>query len=237
LVVSRAINLFPYYKKQLEDLGFEGVEMTSEEKDSLNMLIGDKKPRLVIADSRFYQAATPFMLGQIRKLFPELRIAAVSLYEFPDSIAAWFIFHGVKSYVNLWDGYEEFYHAMKEVREGREYISPRVKEAIDRFREWPDTNNEATNRLMEILVLLCNGFTADSIGKELQLSRKTVYNHMDRLYAAFNAACRDEMVAKAWILHLVTEKDISFLDRRNEAAPLPEWAAAKQNIERRLYDY
>jgi DNA-binding NarL/FixJ family response regulator len=237
LIVSRAVKLFSHYKERLERLGFNNVEITGEEKDSLNMVINELKPRLVLIESAFYQTGTPLMMGRLLKRFPKLNIAAVSAYEFPDSIAAWFIFHGVKSYLNLWEGCEEFLRGIQMVREGREYISPHVKEVIDLFPEWPNTNIKATTRLMEILVLLCNGFTADSIGKELHLSRKTVYNDMDRLYAAFNVKCRDEMVAKAWELRLVTEKDMRFFDRRKEAAPLPEWAAAKIKMERREYAY
>jgi DNA-binding NarL/FixJ family response regulator len=175
LIVSRAVKLFPHYKKCLEEFGFKNVEITGEEKDSLNMVINELEPRFVLIESAFYQAATPLMMGQILKRFPKLNIAAISAYEYPDSIAAWFIFRGVKSYLNLLEGHEEFHHGLRMVLEGMEYISPQVKQMIDLFPEWPNTKNKATARLMEILVLLCNGFTAESIGKELHLSRKTVY--------------------------------------------------------------
>jgi DNA-binding NarL/FixJ family response regulator len=227
--VSRAIKLFPYYKKRLEDLGFRDVEATGEEKDSLNMVINELKPRLVLVGSGFYQAGTPGMMGQLLKWFPKLNIAAVSLYEYPAGIAAWFIFHGIRSYLDLWEGYEEFHRGLRMVREGREYISPGVQKAIDLFSEWPKTSNRMTARLMDVLILLCNGFAAESIGRILQLSRKTVYNDMDRLYETLNVSCRDELVAKAWALRLVTEKDMRFLDRRKEVA-LPEWAEAKRKM-------
>jgi DNA-binding NarL/FixJ family response regulator len=208
------------------------VEVTEEEKDSLNMVINEVKPRLVLMDSGFHHAGTPYMAGQILKRFPKLNIAAISAYEFPDSIAAWFIFYGIKSYLNLWEGMEEFCKGLQIVRQGGEYISPQLQKHIDLLSEWPKTNIEATMRLMEVLVLLCNGFTAESIGKELHLSRKTVYNDLDRLCAAFCVRNRYELVAKAWELQLVTEKDMRFLDRRMEPAPLPDWAAAKQKLGR-----
>jgi DNA-binding NarL/FixJ family response regulator len=235
LIVSRAVKLFPHYKKCLEEFGFKGVEITGEEKDSLNMVINELKPRFVLIESVFYQAAMPLMMGQLLKRFPKLNIVAISAYEYPDSIAAWFIFHGVKNYLNLLEGHEKFHRGLRLVREGGEYISPNVKEVIGMFPEWPNINIKVTARLMEILVRLCNGFTADSIGKELHLSRKIVYNNIDRLYDTFDVTCRDEMVAKAWALQLVTEKDMRFLDRRKEAAPLPEWAAAKIKMGRREY--
>jgi DNA-binding NarL/FixJ family response regulator len=227
--VSRAKNLFPYYRKRLSELGFKDVEVTGEERDSLNMVINEVKPRLVLVGSGFYQAGTPFMMRQVLKRFSGLNIAAISLHEFPDSIAAWFIFYGIKSYVNLWEGSEEFYKGLETVRQGDAYISPQLQKHIDLVPEWPRTDIEATARLLEVLVLLCNGFTAESIGKELQLSRKTVYNDLDRLYAAFCVRNRYEMVAKAWELRLVTERDMRFLDRRLEPEPpLPDWAATKQ---------
>jgi DNA-binding NarL/FixJ family response regulator len=198
----------------MEDLGFRQVVITGEEKDSLNMVINELKPRLVMVGSAFYQAGTPLMMRQLLKRFPRLNIAAVSVNEYPDRIAAWFIFYGVKSYLNLWEGYDEFHRGLQMVREGSEYISPQVRDVIDRFSEWPDTANEVSPRLMEVLVLLCNGFSAESIGSELHLSRKTVYNDMDKLYRIYNVHNRDELVARAWELKLVTEKDMRFFDRR-----------------------
>jgi DNA-binding NarL/FixJ family response regulator len=237
LLITRAIKLHVQRKKRLEELGFYNVEVTAEERDSLNMVINDLKPRLVLINSFFYQAATPLMMGQLLKLFPKLNITAVSLAEFPDSLAAWFIWHGVKSYVNLWEGFEEFHHGFEKVRKGEKYIAPHVQHLIDNFHEWPETNGKATKRLMEILIFLCNGFSADSIGEELQLTRKTVYNHMERLYNAFNVKNRDEMVAKAWQLHLVSDKDMCFLDHRQETKPLPEWAVVKQETNKRVLRY
>jgi DNA-binding NarL/FixJ family response regulator len=210
----------------LEACGFKNIEITAEEKDSLNMVINETKPRLILVGSGFYHAGTPYMMGRLLKLFPTLNIAAVSLHEYPDSIAVWFIWHGVRSYINLWEGYDEFHRGLGIVRDGGEYISPRVKAVIGRYPEWPDTSNKITSRLMGILVLLCNGFTAESIGEELHLSRKSVYNDMDRLYDVFDATCRDEMVAKAWAYQVVTVKDMCFYDRRKEIS-LPEWARIK----------
>jgi DNA-binding NarL/FixJ family response regulator len=206
------------------------VEATGEEKDSLNFVINDAKPRLVLVGSKFYQGCTPYMMGQVLARFPGLNIAAVSTEEFPGSIAVWFIFHGVRSYLDLrGEGYEEFHRGLRMVREGGEYISPKVRKLINLFSEWPETGNRMTARLKDVLVLLCNGFAAGSIGKELQLSRKSVYNDLDRLYEVFHVASRDEMVAKAWELGLVTEQDMRFLDRRKETA-VPEWAAAGRRV-------
>jgi DNA-binding NarL/FixJ family response regulator len=234
LVVSRANKLYCEIKTILEELDFPDVKTTGEEKDSLNAVINELKPRFVLVASSFYQAATPFRMGQLLKNFPKLNIAAISVQEYPVSLAAWFIWHGVKSYVNLFEGLPEFILGLREVREGKVYISPNVRRLIDLFPEWPKTRDKATKRLLEILVLMCNGFEAESIGEELGITRNTIYSHLDRLYNTFNVHCREEMVALAWELELVTEKDMRFFDRRKKLEPLPEWAAVKQRLNRRV---
>jgi DNA-binding CsgD family transcriptional regulator len=177
------------------------------------------------------------MLGQLLEQLPGLNIAAVSLGEFPDSLAAWFIWHGVKSYVNLWEGYEEFCTGMREVRMGNEYIAPRVQQVLDDFPEWPETFTHATKRQMEVLVLICNGFTPERIGETLHISRRTVNWHLLDLYRVFHTQNREELVRVAFTLKLVNRRDLLFYDRDKRTAPLPEWAAVKQKADRRIGEW
>jgi DNA-binding NarL/FixJ family response regulator len=235
LIVSRAVNLFPCFKKGLEELGFNDVEATSEEKDSLNSVINELKPRLVLIESEFYHAGTPYMAGMILKNFPKLNIAAVSLGEFPDSLAVWFIWRGVKSYINVREGYEEFRYGLQEVQKGNYYISPGVRRMIDLFPEWPKTKNKVQRRQMETLMFLCCGFIPEHIGNSMHIDRRTVSRNLNDLYRIFHVKNREEMVAIAWGLGIVTGKDMCFHDRkRDESGPLPEWATAKLKMEQRM---
>jgi DNA-binding NarL/FixJ family response regulator len=227
LIVSRAVKLFPCFKKRLEELGFTDVEATGEEKDSLNMVINEVKPHLMLVGSGFYHTGTPYMMGRLLKLFPKLNIAAVSLGEYPDDLAAWFIFYRVKSYVSLWEGEDEFYKGLEEVREGKSYIAPQVQMCIDQIAEWPDTTNNMTNRHLAVLLLLCRGFSFNSIGETLHISRNTVDWHAKELRRMFHVKNRDGLVSIAWELGLVTGKDMCFYDRKKEVEGLPDWAAIK----------
>ncbi|MDR1617002.1 MAG: LuxR C-terminal-related transcriptional regulator [Syntrophomonadaceae bacterium] len=235
-MISRAIKLFPYIKRRLESLGFENVDVTSEEKDSLNMLINEKKPSLVLVGSGFYKAGTPYMTGRLLKLFPDLTIAALNTSDFPDDLAVWFIWHGVKSYVNLLEGYEEFHQGLQEVRNGKEYIAPQVQKLMDDFSEWPETYDDVTKRQMEVLIMICNGYIPENIGDTLQISRRTVNWHLRDLYNIFHVKNREELVKVAFSLKLVTEKDLVFHDREHFNSPLPAWAAAKKKIERSFFN-
>jgi len=236
LALSRAEGLHTEIKKLLEKLGFKDVTVTDKENKELNTVICKKDPRLVMIDSWFYQDGTPCRIGELVKLFPKLNIAVVSVHDYPVSRAPWFIWEGAKSYLNLWEGYGEFERGMQIVRDGGQYISPKVQRLIDHYEEWPDTKSDMTRRQKECLVMLCCGCIPDQIGEILHISRSTVYNHLNSLYSAFHAGNREEMVALAWEMELVTPKDIRLYNRKKERLPLPEWAAVKRKCDRFDFD-
>ena len=236
LALSRAAELRTEIQRRLEMSGFEDVTVTDEENEALNTVICNKKPRLVIIDSWFYQDGTPYRVGELIKLFPKLNIAVVSVHDFPVSRAPWFIWEGAKSYLSLWEGYGEFQRGLRIVQEGGQYISPKVQHLIDHCEEWPDTKSRMTKRRKECLVMLCCGLIPLQIGEILHISKSTVDRHLDGLYRAFHAGSREEMVALAWEMGLVTPKDIRLYNKKKERLPLPEWAAVKRKCDRFYFD-
>jgi DNA-binding NarL/FixJ family response regulator len=236
LALSRAAELHTEIKERLEESGFEDVTVTDKKNDALNTVICSKNPRLVMVDSWFYQDGTSYRIGELVMLFPKLNIAVVSVHDFPVSRAPWFIWEGAKSYLSLWDGYEEFHRGLRIVREGKQYISPKVQCLIDHCEEWPDTRSKMTKRQKECLVMLCCGCITDQIGEILHISKRTVYNHLNSLYGVFHVGSREEMIALAWEMELVTPKDIRLYNRKKERRPLPEWAAVKRKCDRYYFD-
>jgi len=173
-------------------------------------------------------------MGGLRERFPDLKMAAVSLHDYPLSLAPWFIFHGVNSYLNLWEGYDEFHRGLQLVREGKSYISPKVQKIIDEFPELPEVKNKITKRQYECLVMLCCGLEMGSIGEELHLSKRTIFHLLEFLYGTFHVKTREEMVSLAWQLDLITKKDIRFYDKKRDMENLPEWAGMQIKINRRI---
>jgi len=225
------------YTSRLEPLGCKDVTVTDKKNDALNRIISDLNPRLVIIDSWFYLNATAYRIGRLLKLFPELNIAVVSLHDFPASRAPWFIWYGAKSYISLWEGEEEFKRGLRIVLEGKGYTSPKVQKIIDRFPEWPDTDNEMTGRQKECLDMLCCGFTAKQIGEVMQLSVRTVYNHLRGLYAVFNVHSRAEMTSFAASIGYVNSLDFRLSDRGKNNIKLPDWAVVKFKCDRYFSEF
>jgi len=203
LFISRAYNLFSHYKKELERAGFEGVEITSLEKDGLNMLLNETKPALVFIDANFYQYATPFMTGLLLKKYPWLNIAAVSLCEYSVHIAMTFILFGVTSYVDYWDGVEEFWRGLAKIREGKSYISPKVAHCLEYKLDDEKQRLHITGRELEVLRLVCSGLTGNEAGEVLHISRRTVEEHKKNMRKIWNLRNERELVCMAFSLGLI----------------------------------
>jgi DNA-binding NarL/FixJ family response regulator len=210
LLVSRAIKLHADHKKKLEDIGFKGVSVTAAEKDGLNMVIEELKPQIVIVGSRFYKSATPYMMALLRRKFKELNIAAVSIFDYPPDLAIRFIANGVNSYLNYYDGTSQFYRGLETMCEGKKFISPSVKERIVKRGLLPPPAYELTERQIEVLRLLCNGFTSDEIANELHISKRTVEFHKAEMFNSLGTRNENELIRVALYLKIIPLDELDF---------------------------
>ena len=232
LLVSRYTNWLPHFKQRLEALGFPDVYATDEEKDALNRRINEINPGYVLIGSNFYDCCTPYMAGQLLCLFPNLNIAVITTSPFPDGIAAWFMFHGIKTYIKWADGPDEFHHSLRCVLDGKDYIAPDVKRIIENLPEWPEIPNKYTKRQKEILLMLCCGYGIKRIEDNLYISRNTVELHIRDLMKIFNCRGREELIKAAHCLDIFTKDDLRFSDTSYNTIKLPDWARTQQHINR-----
>jgi DNA-binding NarL/FixJ family response regulator len=195
----------------LTELGFSNFEITGEERDSLHSLINNMKPRLVVVGSGFYECCTPHMMRLLLKKFPRLNIAAASVFcKYPADLAMWFVINGVKSYLNFFEGPEEFYRGLKIVWEGREYVSPQVTRHIEMRREMPRPAGNITPRHIEVIRLLCNGFTGREICRVLAISEQTLYVDKTKIYTNLNVRNENELIRVALFFEWIKEKELRF---------------------------
>ena len=170
LMISRDVVNHGYYKKQAESLGFCNITFTCADKDGLNYVIAEKRPEILMMSARFYQCCTPYLMGELKKMFPKINMAAIGIGEYPADLAMYFILNGVKGYVNTFDGFEEFYHGLDDIRKGKEYIPNSVQERIDlRRNNYPEPAHTLPAKLVEVTRCICNGFLNYEIGDTLHL--------------------------------------------------------------------
>lgn len=230
LLVSRAVNWFPHFKERLEAFGFPDVRVTAVEKDGLNMLINELKPDYVLIGSNFYDCGTPYMVGQMLGVFPKLNIAVINTSPFPDAVAVWFVFHGVRFYVKWLDGKEEFHHGLQCILDRKKYIAPDVQAILDGLEEYPVVPLKETKRQKEILLMLCCGFTIKRIEGRLHVCKGTVEHHIRELMKIFNSRGREELIKTVNCLDIFTKNELRFYDTANNIVVLPEWAKTQQRI-------
>jgi len=228
LFVSRAENLHSYIKRRLEEIGFKDVLVTSAEKDKLNMLINELKPKLVMVASGFYSSATPYMLAMLKRKFPDINYAAVSVYNYPADIAMMFIINGIQSYVNYFDGTEQFYRGLDYIKDGKCYISASVQERLKIRKELPHPSYELTFRQIEVLRLLCNGFTSDEIAGVLHLCKRTIEWHKAELFNNLGTRNENELIRVALYLGFIQIEELNFYGGKYAISPKP----SKQIIHR-----
>jgi DNA-binding NarL/FixJ family response regulator len=230
LLVSREINWFSQFKTCLEEFGFPDVHVTGIEKDGLNMLINELKPEYFLIGSNFYDCATPYMLGQLLGLFPKLNIAVLTSTPFPDAIATWFIFHGIKFYVKLSDGQDEFQYGLQCFLNGKKYIAPDVQRILDSLDENTAVPMRATRRQKEILLMLCCGFSINRIEERLHICKVTVEKHIKELLKIFNSRGREELIKTAYCLDIFSKNELRFYDTGYNNTGLPDWAGMQAII-------
>ncbi|WP_461256882.1 response regulator transcription factor [Treponema sp. R80B11-R83G3] len=210
LFISRNNLVFSWLKGVFEDCGFKDVILSSLEKDALTLQLNKLKPKYIFMHSEFYSGVTPYMIGCLLVKFPELNVSVVNFGNFPDSLAARFIFHGAKSYLDVNYGNDEFKNGLTAVKSGQDYYSPGVSRQIGFFNEMSNFTREITDREWQVLFLVCNGFKDKQIVFNLAISRRTVDAHINNLYKIFDVCNRKDLIRKAVCMGWVKKEHLCF---------------------------
>ena len=230
LIVSRQVKLFPHIKKEFERFGFKDVHLTCNDNDGLIFKIQEIRPEKILICSSFNHSCTPFKMKELLKIIPGLNITAINFYEYPDDLAMKFIINGVKSYVNIQDGMDEFKLGLSLVRDGKQYISNGVKERLEMRSLYPKPAGNITDKHIEIIRLICNGFKEDDICKVLCISRRTINNHKTEIFTSINVRNSIELIKTALTLNLISLDEINFYPRDFTVNPQPDKRKNRKQI-------
>ena len=180
--------------------GFSIVGMAKNSRVLLS-LAGAQNPDLVLMDLNMPGKNGLEMLEDLKARFPAIKILVLTMYNSPEIVRRALAL-GADGYLLKDHGRDELLFAVREVLDGRHFVSEQVKPHADETRApFPDdfqAKTALTEREMEILRLIASSYTNKEIGGKLFISEFTVATHRRNLKRKLHAENTADLVRFAY---------------------------------------
>ncbi len=170
------------------------LEITSEAKDgpTLRAALEEEVPDLLIVDVNMPEFTPLTTLKQIKKRYSDLAILVISAYD-DDIYVQGLLGLGVDGYHLKDQPLSDLRLAIQRVLDGERWISSPLLDKLVHYSGGPALHLPSlTPRQRDLLRLLQRGLDNQSIAQRLDLSVKTVENHLTRLYRRLDVQSRLE---------------------------------------------
>jgi len=164
------------------DPEFEVVKVYDNTKNLVDEITA-VKPDIAILDINIHPFSGIEATKMIKKLAPGTKIIGVSMHNQP-SFAKKMIRNGATGYVTKNSTKNEMYDAIRSVMKGEKYICAEIQKNITHQLLLDEEDNKLsklTEREIEIIKLIKDGYTNKEIAKNLFLSPRTVETHRARI--------------------------------------------------------
>jgi DNA-binding NarL/FixJ family response regulator len=181
------------------DLELVGEAATGSEAVAI---VADSQPGVVLMDIRMPGMSGIEATRQILETQPETRILVLTMSEDDDSLFA-AMRAGARGYLPKDANSEDLVRAIRAVAVGDvifgESIATRLQSFFrgDRGRAASDPFPELTDREDEVLELIARGQSNAEIARRLQISDKTVRNHVANVFNKLHVADRSQAIVRA----------------------------------------
>jgi len=187
------------------------VEVVGEAADGKEALerVRELAPDVVLMD-----LAMPVMGGleatsQIRKLYPGTRVLALTQYDDSEYVIP-VIKAGASGFVTKMVAFSELTTAIHAIYQGESFLSPSAAAVlVDAYQyktspaEEREPYQQLSDREMEVLKLIAEGYTARKIAETLILSPKTVEWYKTRLMKKLNIHNKTDLIKFAIRKHII----------------------------------
>ena len=147
-----------------------------------------KRPQIVLMDINMTPVSGLEATRQIRKVSPGSKIIGVSMHSQP-AYAKKMLQIGAKGYVTKNSSRDEMFKAIMEVYGGNRYICDEVKNIISEqiMDDGPSQGiNALSERELQIVKLIKEGFSSKEISSQFNISLKTVEVHRHNILKKLN---------------------------------------------------
>jgi NarL family two-component system response regulator LiaR len=154
-------------------------------------------PDVVVMDIAMPELSGVEATRQIRAAAPGVRVLVLTAYA-DDPYIYSLLDAGAASYILKTAESREIVRAVRATAAGQTALDPAVApRLIARLTRPTATGDTLTDRELDVLRHAARGLTNKQIGAELQISDRTVQNHLANIYAKLNVASRTEAVTEA----------------------------------------
>ena len=148
----------------------------------------NKRPQIVLMDINMSPVSGLEATKQIRKVSPGSKVIGVSMHSQP-AYAKKMLQIGAKGYVTKNSSRDEMFKAILEVYKGNRYICDEVKNILSEqiMDDGPSQGiNALSERELQIVKLIKEGFSSKEISAQLNISLKTVEVHRHNILKKLN---------------------------------------------------
>jgi two-component system, NarL family, response regulator LiaR len=152
------------------------------------------RPNLILIDIDGNDADLVETIRATRAVLPDVRICALSMRVQPEVMQRC-LTAGADGYLVKDVTPNEFLRAIKSVAAGESYVDPRIAGRLLRRRSVPNRYPDPCDlsaRETEVVRLIVAGMSNKEISAKLNLSEKTIKNHVSRIFSKFDCTARTQ---------------------------------------------
>ena len=180
-------------RNAIEDLPILDIVGEADDGPSLTSELEKLRPDCLLIDITMPEFEPVGAIRQIRQNYPEMKILVVSAYD-DDVYVQGLLRAGVDGYHLKDSPLSDLRLAIERVIAGEKWISSALVDKLVSYSDTPAAASPLTARQRDILALLQQGLDNQTIALKLDLSVKTVENHLTRLYRILEVQSRLEAV-------------------------------------------
>ncbi|HET9940966.1 MAG TPA: response regulator [Candidatus Eisenbacteria bacterium] len=182
-------------KVLLEGASFQVVGQAGDGLEAVNV-VENAKPSVLLLDVAMPGLGGADVVKQVAKRTPRTRVLMLSMHA-NDAYVSGSMKNGAAGYVLKDASADELFHAIREVAEGRRYLSRPLEESGVADRDLADAYETLTMREREVLHLAAEGLTSAQIADRLSISPRTAETHRANSLRKLNIRGQTELVRYA----------------------------------------
>jgi DNA-binding NarL/FixJ family response regulator len=161
-------------------------------------MIRDRKPDVVLLDVHMPGGGGARVIETVARTDPDIRFLALSVSDAPEDVIA-VIRAGARGYVTKTIAPDELVDAINRVAEGDAVFSPRLAGfVLDAFAGAAPAMSDPeldqlTPREREVLRLIARGYAYKEVGRDLEISVKTVETHVSSVLRKLQLSSRHQL--------------------------------------------